>query len=146
MEPIFGHVAFSATFCPVRHSSTCFCGYLLMAHSMARFNSSMFLGVFAPPAPPKCSLVWCLSNINTRTGEVSENHTVWRGGGAYNFRSISAPMRAAATNFGGYLGPHYNFLTKILGPWVNPFKVKKGQISKMLIILTEKNSLPVFPC
>ena len=38
------------------------------------------------------------------------------------------------------------FLAKILGPWFNPFMVKKGRISKMLTILTEKNSLPVFPC
>ena len=38
------------------------------------------------------------------------------------------------------------FLAKILSPWVNPFKVKKGRISKMSTILTEKNSLPVFPC
>ena len=38
------------------------------------------------------------------------------------------------------------FLAKILGPWVNPFKVKKGRISKMLTILTEKNSLLVSSC
>ena len=47
--------------------------------------------------------------FNTRTGGGSENHTVWRGG-AYNAPpSISAPMRANATNFGGYLGLYYNF-------------------------------------
>ena len=45
------------------------------------------------------------AGINTRTGGGSENHTVWRG--AYNAPpSISAPMRASATNFGGYLGPY----------------------------------------
>ena len=38
------------------------------------------------------------------------------------------------------------FLSKILGPWVNPFKVKKGRISKMFTILTEKDDLPVFQC
>ena len=38
------------------------------------------------------------------------------------------------------------FLAKILGPWVSPFKVKKGRISKMLTFLTEKDSLPVFLC
>ena len=45
--------------------------------------------------------------LNTRTGEGSENHTAWRGGGAYNAPpSISAPMRASATNFEGYIGPY----------------------------------------
>ena len=54
-------------------------------------------------------------------------------------------MRAAATNFGECLEPHYIFfLAKIFGPLVNPFKVKKGRISKKLTILTEKNSLPFF--
>ena len=70
-----------------------------------------------------------MESFNTRTGEGSENHTVWRGRGAYNapsidgqtsfwnefllspvtidaFTIISAPMRDAATNFGEYLGPH----------------------------------------
>ena len=51
-------------------------------------------------------------------------------------------MRANATNFGGYLGPYYNFfLAKILESWVNPFMVKKGRISKMLTILTEKETV-----
>ena len=47
--------------------------------------------------------------VNTRTGGGSENHTVWRGGHIMPPPSISAPMRANATNFGGYLGPYYNF-------------------------------------
>ena len=46
--------------------------------------------------------------LNTRTGGGSENHTVSRG--AYLIPpSISAPMRAAETNFDGCLGPHYKF-------------------------------------
>ena len=45
--------------------------------------------------------------FNRRTGGGSENHTVWRGGGGHIMPpSISANMRAKATNFGGYLGPH----------------------------------------
>ena len=59
--------------------------------------------------------------------------------------SISAPMRANATNFGVLSRATLElFLAKILGPWVNLFK--KGRISKMLTFLTEKDSLPVFPC
>ena len=49
--------------------------------------------------------------------------------------SISAPIRANATNFRGLSRATLElFLAKILGPWVNPFKVKKGRISKMLTI------------
>ena len=40
-------------------------------------------------------------SLNTRTGGGSENHTFWRGGGHIMPPSISAPMRANATNFGG---------------------------------------------
>ena len=70
MEPIFGHAAFSATFCLLRHSPACFCGYLLMADSMARFNSSIFL-FFAPPTLPECSPVCYPSKIKKcETGDV----------------------------------------------------------------------------
>ena len=53
--------------------------------------------------------------------------------------SISAPMRASATNFGVLSRAILElFLAKIFGPWVNHFKVKKGRISKMFTILTER--------
>ena len=55
--------------------------------------------------------------LNTRTGGGSENHTDWRGGA--EVRGLSRAILE-------------HFLAKILGPWVNPFKVKKGRISKKL--------------
>ena len=78
--------------------------------------------------PSVRNVSWRHTLINTRTGEGSENHTVWRGGGAYNAphrsqllwelpRRILGVSRAALEHF----------LAKILGPWVNPFKVKKGR-------------------
>ena len=46
------------------------------------------------------------AKVNTRTGGgVWESHRL-EGGGIYCPPSISAPMRASATNFGGYLGPY----------------------------------------
>ena len=54
-------------------------------------------GIFPPPSSAR---------VNTRTGGGSENHTVWRGWGHIMPPSISAPMRANTSNFGGYLGSY----------------------------------------
>ena len=86
-------------------------------------------------------------NINTRTGEWFESHTVCRGHVMPNAHpSISAHMRAAPKIFEGSLGPHYNlFWQKFWYRGPTPF-TSKGHISKLLTIVTEKNCLPVFPC
>ena len=48
--------------------------------------------------------------VNTRTGGGLRITPSGGGGGGHIMPpSISAPMRARATNFGGYLGPYYNF-------------------------------------
>ena len=74
-ETHFGHVAFSATFCLVCHSPTCFCGYLLMAHSMASFISSMFLVFFSGHQLLRSVLQSGVSLILTRALErVWESH------------------------------------------------------------------------
>ena len=56
------------------------------------------------------------------------------GGGAYNAPpSISAPMRASATNFGGYLGPYYNFFwTKFWDRGSTPSRSKRVEFQKCL--------------
>ena len=46
--------------------------------------------------------------FNTRTGG-GLRITPTGGGGAYNAPPSISAMRANATNFGGYLGPYYNF-------------------------------------
>ena len=71
----------------------------------------------ASPTPPK---------INTSTGEVSENHSVWRGGGGQIMPpSISTAIRATATKFLGVPGATFELkLAKILGSLINLLKVK----------------------
>ena len=56
------------------------------------------------------------------------------GGGAYNAPpSISAPMRANATNFGGYLGPYYNFFwPKFWDRGSTPSRSKRVEFQKCL--------------
>ena len=84
------------------HCRLNFSPYLLVSEIVA--------GAATPPPPPPAegrvrtrpSRAW----VNTRTGGGSENHTDWRGGHIMPPPSISAPMRARATNFGGYLGPY----------------------------------------
>ena len=82
----------------------------------------------------------------TRALEGSGNHTVWRWR-AYNAPIDLSSYKSCRDAFRGVSRATLElFLAKVLGPWVNPFKVKKGRIFKMLAILTEKNRLPVFLC
>ena len=68
-----------------------------------------------------------LFSINTRTGEGSENHIVWRGGGgeAYNAPIDLISCKSCRDEFWwvsrATLEP---FLANNFGPWINPFKVK----------------------
>ena len=73
------------------------------------------------------------SIFNTRTGGGSENHTVWGG------EHIMPPLidlssyESQRNEFRGLSGAILeHFRAKILGPWVNPFKVKRVKFQKCL--------------
>ena len=76
-------------------------------------------------------VVW----LNTRTGGGGLRITPSGGGGGHIMPppSISAPMRASATNFGGYLGPYYNFFwPKFWDRGSTPSRPKRVEFQKCL--------------
>ena len=73
----------------------------------------------------RLSRLQALADLARALEEVWESHRLE--GGTYNAPpSISAPVRANATNFGGYLGPIITFSGQNFGTVGQPLQGQKG--------------------